>query len=334
MTADLSTRYLGLDLAHPIVPGASPLADDLDTVRRLEDAGAPAIVMRSLFEEQLVAEQVAAHTLLDAPGEAHAEAVSYFPATADYVLGPDSYLDQIRRIREAVDLPVIGSLNGVSPGGWIRHARLIQDAGASALELNMYTLVSNPDIGAAAMEATQLDIVRAIRRELTIPLAVKLSPFYSALPSFVRALETAGADGVILFNRLYEPDIDVETLELDRRLALSHPSELLMRLRWLAILSSRSRLDLAASGGVHDWIGALKAVMAGATAVQMVSALLRHGPSRLTEVVDGLQRWLDQHEYHSLAQARASMNDAHAPDPSAFERANYIDLLQSWHRAG
>ncbi|MFW5921430.1 MAG: dihydroorotate dehydrogenase-like protein [Polyangiales bacterium] len=333
MTVDLRTRYLGLELPHPVMPGASPMVDDLDTVRRLEDAGAAAIVMHSLFEEQLTADQMAAHELYDAPGEGHAEALGYFPATADFALGPDAYLEQIRKIREAVDVPVIGSLNGVSMGGWTHHAQLIEDAGASALELNMYTLPSDPAIDARAMEAQQLEIVRAVHAEVRIPIAVKLSPFYSALPAFVRALEAEGVSGVVLFNRLYEPDIDPESLELDRTLHLSDPSELLVRLRWLAILSSRTELSLAASGGVHDAMGALRAIMAGASAVQMVSALLRHGPRQLANVVTELRTWLEEHEYESLRQATGSMNDARAPDPSAYERANYIHLLQSWHGA-
>lgn len=332
MTVDLKTRYLGLELAHPVMSGASPLVDDLDTVRALEDAGAAAIVMHSLFEEQVVAEQMAAFELLDGPAGGHAEALDYFPTTADYNLGPDAYLDQIRRIREAVDVPVIGSLNGVSVGGWVEHAKLIEQAGAQALELNMYQLVSDPEQDADAIEAGQLQVVRAVRAAIGVPLVVKLSPFYSSLPAFVRALEGEGVEGVIAFNRVYEPDIDPETLALDRRLHLSDPSELLLRLRWLAILSSRFELSLGVSGGVHGAMDALKAVMAGAHGVQMVSALLRHGPAHLRTVVDGLRDWLEEHEYASIDEARGSMNDARAPDPSAYERANYIHLLQSWHR--
>jgi len=333
MTVDLKTRYLGLELDHPIMPGASPLADDLDTVRRLEDAGAAAITMRSLFEEQLNAVQIAFQDFVDGFGEGHAEAMGgYFPSTADYALGPDGYLEQLRRIRAAVRVPVIASLNGVSLGGWTHHARLIEQAGASALELNMYTLVTEPRVNAATVEARQLEVVRAVLDEVTIPVAVKLSPYYSALPSFVHALEEAGVAGVVLFNRLYEADIDPEALELDRKLQLSHPGELLPRLRWLAILSSRAEMSLTCSGGVHDAMGALKAIMAGATAVQMVSALLRHGPAHLTSVIDGLRQWLDEHEYAAIGEACGCMNDARAPDPSALTRANYISLLQSWRR--
>lgn len=327
MSFDMTTTYLGLQLSHPVMPGASPLADDLDTVRRLEDAGAAAICMRSLFEEQLTTQQMISHELFDAPSELNAEALSYFPSTADFALGPDAYLEQLARIRAAVDVPVIGSLNGVSLGGWIDHATLIEQAGASALELNMYNLAADPEVTAAELERRQVEVVRAVRRAVTIPVAVKLSPFYSALPSFVRALEAEGVAGVILFNRLYEPDIDPEQLELDRTLHLSTPSELLLRLRWLAILSSRTKLSLACSGGVHDTLGAIKAIMAGASAVQIVSALLRHGVDRLGQVVRELRAWFEEHEYTSLEEARASMDDAHAPNPSIYQRANYVQLL-------
>lgn len=327
MSFDMTTEYLGLALHNPVMPGASPLADDLDNVRRLEDAGAGAICMRSLFEEQLASQQMSAHEFFDSHGEGHAEALDYFPGTGDFVLGPDAYLEHISKVRDAVDVPVIASLNGVSLGGWIRYATLIEQAGAHALELNMYTLVSDPDRSAASIETEQLEIVRAILSKVSIPVAVKLSPFYSALPNFVRELERLGVAGVILFNRLYEPDIDPEELELERRLYLSTPGELLLRLRWLAILSSRTRVSLAASGGVHTSLGAIKAILAGATAVQMVSALLRNGVDQLAVVIKELGQWFDEHEYANIDEARGSMDDSRAPNPSAYERANYIQLL-------
>lgn len=333
MTVDLSTEYLGLRLAHPIMPGASPLVDDMDDVRRLEDAGAAAIVMHSLFEEQIVAEQMAAHHLLDAPSEGHAEAMGYFPATADHALGPDAYLEQIRRIRDAVDVPVMGSLNGTTVGGWLEHARLIEQAGAHALELNMFQLASDPEVNAGEMERRQVEVVQAVCDAVNIPVAVKLSPFYSALPAFVRSIRQAGASGVLMFNRLYEPDIDPENLELDRVLRLSTPDDLLLRLRWLAVVSPRAEgLSLGCTGGVHGPLHAIKALMAGAHGVQMVSALLQKGPTHLRSVLEGVRTWLQEHEYASVAEARGSMNDARAPDPSAYERANYIHLLSSWHR--
>lgn len=329
---DLSTTYLGLPLAHPFMPGASPLVDDLDVVRRLEDAGAPAIVMHSVFEEQVRAAEDALHHHLDAHTDSFSEASSFFPRAADYRLGPDAYLDQIRRIREAVAVPVIASLNGVTPAGWLEYARRIEQAGAHGLELNVYHLATDPEETGAAVEARTLDILRAVRASVSIPIAVKLSPFHSALAHFAKELEDAGASGLVLFNRFYQPDLDVEALEVSRRLHLSDSSELLLRLRWLAILSARRGLDLACSGGVHEPVDGIKALMAGATSVQLVSALLRHGPGHLAKVVDGVRRWLVEHEYESLDQLRGSMNLARCPDPAGYERGNYIAMLQSYRR--
>jgi dihydroorotate dehydrogenase (fumarate) len=327
---DLSTTYLGFELPHPVIPGASPLADDLDTVRRLEDEGAAAIVMRSLFEEQIAAEQMAAFRYTEEHAGSYAEALSYFPDTDVFALGPDEYLEQIRRIQDAVDVPVIASLNGTTLGGWLDFSRRMQDAGADALELNVYYLATDPAETSAHVESRVVDMLAALKQALSIPVAVKLSPFYSALGHFAAALDQAGADGMVLFNRLYQPDIDVEALEVERRLHLSEPSELLLRLRWLAILSGRVRTSLAASGGVHSSQDAIKAVMCGAHAVQMVSALLKHGPGRLREVREGMAIWLEEHEYESLAQMRGSMSLERCPDPQAYERGNYMELLQSW----
>jgi len=330
---DLSTTWLGLKLSHPVMAGASPLVDELDDVKRLEDAGAPCIQMHSLFEEQLQAEQMAAYKLLDGPGNAYAEAESYFPSTADFKLGPEAYLEQIRKIRQAVKVPVIGSLNGASVGGWLEYAQLIEQAGAAALELNMYSLPSDPTVDAAALEAEQLEIVREVKKKLKIPVGVKLSPFYSSLPHFVARLEKEGVAGVVVFNRLYQPDIDPEGLSLSRTLHLSDRSELNLRLRWLAILSATSSLKLAASGGVAEPIDVVKALMAGANVVQVVSALLRLGPAHLGHLRDGLKTWLEEHEYESVTQLSGSMNLKRSPDPSEYERANYVKLLQSWHGA-
>jgi dihydroorotate dehydrogenase (fumarate) len=333
---DLSTTYLGLRLPHPLMPGASPLADDLDMVKRLEDAGASAIVMRSLFEEQIALEQMGRLHHQEAHAEAHAEAASYFPRPQAYALGPDRYLEQIRRIKKAVAIPVIGSLNGVSAGGWLEHARLIENAGADALELNVYYLSTDPEETAAEAEFKALDIVHAVKKVVAIPLAVKLSPFFSSLPNLACELTRRGADGLVLFNRFYQPDIDVETLEVVQSLHLSDSSELLLRLRWLAILGGRVRASLAASGGVHTALDAIKAVMAGADAVQMVSALLKNGPEHLRRVRRAMETWLAEHEYESLGQMRGSMCLDACPDPSAFERANYVRILQgfcpSWVR--
>lgn len=327
---DLSTRYLGFDLPHPLMPGASPLVDDLDMVRRLEDAGAAAIVLHSLFEEQIEAEENAYHAAVEGPADTFAEAVSYFPRGDEYKLGPDKYLEQVWRIRDAVGVPVIASLNGTTAAGWLQHARLLAEAGAHALELNVYYVATDPDETSDAVEQRVVDVLTTVKRAVTIPVAVKLSPFYSSFARLARRLDEAGADGLIVFNRFYQPDIDLEQLEVVPKLSLSNPSELLPRLRWLAILSGRVRASLAVTGGVHDAEGALKAVMAGAHAVQMVSALLREGPEVLRRVREDLERWLVEHEYESLEQAQGSMSLERCPDPSAFERGNYMRVLQSW----
>ena len=326
---DLRTRYLGLELDHPFMPGASPLVDDLGTVRRLEDAGASAIVMHSLFEEQLTGERE--QTLRAAEAETgFAEATSFFPGASEFRLGPVEYLEQLRRIKAAVAVPVIASLNGVTVSGWLEHAALIEQAGADALELNVYQVVTNGDEDAATVEGRTLEIVSEVRRRVKIPLAVKLSPFHSALTHFARALEDAGANGAVLFNRFYQPDIDPEALEVLPRLVLSDPGELLLRLRWLAVLSGRVHLDLACSGGVHGILDGVKAILAGAAAVQTVSAILRHGPGQLTALRDGVAEWFESHGYDSVTQARGSMNLVRCPDPAAFERGNYVRVLQSW----
>lgn len=329
---DLSTTYLGMNLAHPIVPGAGPMADDLDTVKRLEDAGAPMIVMRSLFEEQLVEEQLAAQHTFDASSHLSAEATSFLPVPHGLALGPEEYLEQLRRLVESVGVPVVASLNGTTPGGWLEFSRLMEQAGASALELNVYQLSTDPEDSAHNLEERVARMVSAVKAQVEIPVAVKLSPFFSSLVHFARRLETAGADGLILFNRFYLPDINVEELEVERSLPLSRPRELALRLLWLAIVSGSFGGSLAASGGVHDSVGALKAVMSGAHAVQVVSTLLLEGPGKLTELRDGLARWLEEHEYDSLAQAHASMSIEKCPDPRMYERSNYIRIVGSWGR--
>ena len=327
---DLATNYLGLKLKHPLMPGASPLVDDLDTVKKLEDAGASAIVMRSLFEEQIVREQVSTFVHMETHGYSFGEALTYFPSPEAFVLGPDEYLEQIARIKQAVAVPVIASLNGYTPGGWLDYARLMEEAGADALELNVYQLATNPDEDARALEDRTLQMVQEVRGAVRIPLAVKLSPFYTALAQFARRLDDEGANGLVLFNRFYQPEIDVEELQVRRRLHLSHPSELPLRLRWLAILSGKLRCSLAASGGVHGVEDVVQAIMTGADAVQVVSALLQRGPGRLAELREGLSQWLEEHEYDSLQQMRGSLNLQSCPDPRIFERANYMLMLQSW----
>src|SRR6516165_6009046 len=288
---NLSTTYMGFQLPHPLVPGASPLTDDLDAVRRLEDAGAPMIVMHSLFEEQVLREELAVTRSIETPKESYAEALNYLPEPADFELGPDEYLEQLRKGKAAVSVPVIASLNGTTLGGWLRYAQLLQEAGADGLELNLYELALDPAETGAAVERRGLDVVRAGKKSVQIPVAVKLSPFSSSIGNYARELDEAGADALVLFNRFYQPDIDVEQQEL-LRVNLSSPAELLLRLRWVGVLSGRVRPSLAVTGGVHTAIDVVKAVMAGAHATQLVSALLQHGPDYLRRVRRDLERWL------------------------------------------
>jgi dihydroorotate dehydrogenase (fumarate) len=327
---DLSTTYLGLKLPHPLMPGASPMVDDLDTVRRLEDAGAAAIVMHSLFEEQIVHEEVGQHLHLATTSESSAEALTYFPGPAAFTLGPEEYLELIARLKAAVDVPVVASLNGTTPESWVEYARLIEHAGADALEINFYYLATDPIENGEDVERRTIAVAAAVREALVIPVAVKLSPFYSSMANLARSLDGLGIDGLVLFNRFYQPDLDLENLEVVPSLHLSDPSELLLRLRWLAILAGRVKSSLIVSGGVHSAIDAIKAVMAGADAVQMVSALLRHGPEHLRLVLGEMEVWLGEHDYNSLSEARGSLSHARCPNPGALERANYMRILQSW----
>ena len=327
---DLTTTYLGLPLAHPLITGASPLVDDLDVVRRLEDAGAAAITMHSLFEEQLRGEAAATWQSMDLHAEAHPEAASYFPHAQEYALGPDQYLEQIRRIKAAVRVPVIASLNGVSAEGWTSYASQIEQAGADALELNVYLLATDPTESGAEIEHRVLEIARLVRTQVRIPVAMKLSPHFSSVAHLAAGLDRTGINGLVLFNRFYQPDIDIETLTVTPALRLSDPSELLLRIRWLAILSGRVRASLAASGGVHRASDVVKAVMAGAHAVQLVSSLLTGGPERLATLRRDLAEWMAEHEYASIAEMRGSMSLSRCPDPMAFERGNYMRILQTW----
>ncbi len=327
---DLTTSYLGLRLANPVVPGASPMADELDTVRRLEDAGAPAIVLRSLFEEQIALEAMDEHYSLDAHGESFAEAASYFPSADAFVLRGDQYLEHLRDIKAAVHIPVIGSLNGTTRGGWLDYARLIEQAGADALELNVYRIATDLSMKGADLEREMLDIVRELKAHLRIPLALKLSSSYTSLANVAWELDQAGADGLVLFNRFYQPDIDVNDLAVARTIHLSSSAELLPRLHWVAILAGRVRASLAVTGGVHTALDVVKATMAGAHATQMVSALLMHGPEHLRHVLDELRAWMTQHEWASLDDMRGNMSLEKVPDPAAYERGNYMMLLQGW----
>jgi dihydroorotate dehydrogenase (fumarate) len=326
---DLSTTYLGLKLPHPLMPGASPLVNDLDTVRRLEDAGASAVVLHSLFEEQILSEQFREVQDVEVPEETFPEALTYHPHRDEYVaIGPDQYLERVRKIKETVGVPVIASLNGVSTGAWVEYASKCEQAGADALELNVFFLATSPEESCETVENRLMEAVRAVKGATTIPLAVKLSPFFSSLPNLVKGLAEARADGVVLFNRFYEPDIDIEELEVTPRLRLSSSAELLLRLHWLAILSGRVALSLAATGGVHTATDAIKAIMAGAHGVQMVSALLKNGPEHLRTVRDEMASWMEKHEYDSIDQMRGNMSLLKSPDPAAFERVNYMRILQ------
>ena len=330
---DLSTTYLGLRLANPIVPGASPLGDEIDTVRRLEDAGAPAIVLRSLFEEQITLEAMDEHLNVDAHGDSFAEAASYFPSSQAFVLRADQYLGHLAKVKAAVQIPVIGSLNGTTPGGWLEYGKQIEQAGADALELNVYRIATDLHTKGGDLERQTLEVVRELKRTMRIPLAVKLSSSYTSLANFVYELDQAGADGVVLFNRFYQPDIDVKELSVARSIHLSDSAELLPRLHWMAILAGRVNASLAVTGGVHTALDVVKATMAGAHATQMVSALLAHGPVYLKRVLRDLVAWMDEHEWATLSEMRGNMSLQKVPDPEAYERANYMMLLQSWRSA-
>jgi len=326
---NLTSTYLGLELKNPIVCGSSPLGTKPDTVRELADAGVAAVVLPSLFEEE-IQQELAAHMAMEARGESFAEAMSYQPRPEGYHIGPDRYLDLVRRVKEAVQIPVIGSLNGSTAGGWTRYARKIADAGADALELNVFHLATDPAEDGAAVEQRAIDIVRAVKAEVSIPVAIKLSAFYSSIANLAARLEAAGADGIVIFNRFYQPDIDVEALDVVPNLRLSSSDELRLRLRWLAILSGRVKGSLSATGGAHTALDVIKAVMAGADTVQLVSALLIHGPDHVRRILDAIVLWMRDHDYESISQMRGSMSLAKSSQPSALARANYMKVLDSW----
>jgi dihydroorotate dehydrogenase (fumarate) len=327
---NIRTTYLGLELAHPFMVGACPATGEIGGLRRIEDAGASAVVLRSLYAEQLRAESVATHQAIANPAESYSEALSYLPAPDEFVLGPDDYLQHVAGAKVALDIPVIASLNGVEPGPWLEYATRMQEAGADAIELNLYDVVTDPGLSAADVEDRALQIMRELRTRTRLPIAVKLSPFYTALPNFAARLIDAGATGLVLFNRFFEPDINTEELEIVPHLALSNQSELLLRLRWLAILSGAFDCPLAVTGGVHDEHDAVKAIMAGAHAVQLVSAVFIQGEQVFATMRDALADWLEEHEYASLDVMRGSMNMDRGPNPAALTRAQYVRQLQTW----
>jgi dihydroorotate dehydrogenase (fumarate) len=330
MTIDLSTTYLGLTLKNPLVASASPLTEDLGNIRRMEDAGAAAVVMHSLFEEQINLESQELDRYLSHGTESFAESLTYFPDLTDYNLGPDKYLEHLRRAKAAVGIPVIGSLNGVSTGGWIRYAKMMQEAGADALELNVYYIPTNPELTSAQVEQMYLDLVRDVKATLKIPVAVKLGHSFTALANLARRLDQVGANGLVLFNRFYQPDFDLEKLEAVPALTLSSSYELLLRLHWVAILYGKIRADLAVTGGVHTAQDVLKAMMAGARVAMMTSALLKNGIGHLRNLPGSLLAWMEEHEYASIRQMQGSMSYRSVANPAAFERANYMKVLSSY----
>jgi dihydroorotate dehydrogenase (fumarate) len=331
MSVDLSTSYLGLDLAHPVMPSASPLTGDIDHIHALVEAGAPAIVLPSLFEEQIEHNEMAVHHSLGLGAEGFAETPDgFFPQLDDYNTGPQDYLQLIRRAKQEAGIPIIASLNGTTHGGWTLYARILADEGVDALEINTYQVAANVDLSAAQVETGYLSLVEVVKKAIDVPLAVKIGPYFSSTAHMARRLVDAGANALVIFNRFYQPDIDIESLQVVPRLVLSDPSELRLVLRWLAILHGRIDGDLAATTGIHGAEDAVKATLAGATVVMMASALLRHGASRLTETRDGLAAWLEQGAFESVTQARGSMSHQAVPDPSSFERAGYMQTLTSY----
>ncbi len=328
--ADLTTTWLGLRLRSPLVVAACPIARDPAAAQQAVIAGAGAIVMHSLFEEQLAEEQMAVHRLIDSQIDLNAEASSFMPEAGPFLLDGEGYLAEFARLRAAVDVPVVASLNGATPGGWTRYAKRLADAGANSLELNLYDIATDALDGADAVERRQLALVETVVSAVSIPVAVKLSPFYSALPDFVRQLETAGARGVTLFNRLYEPQVDIETLEIRRQLEFSTAADLPQRLHALAVLSTTGDLSLACSGGVHDGAHAAQAIACGAHVVQVASALLAFGPDRMAGLTDELRQWLDARGYSRSTDLRGVLNLNRSPDPAAWTRLNYIRTLDGW----
>jgi dihydroorotate dehydrogenase (fumarate) len=319
---DLATTYLGMRLPHPLIVGAGPLGDDLDTVRALEDAGAALLVLRSLYEEEIIGEQIDAFNFVESHTESFAEAGSFEPDSAT-VVGPDEYLEHLRRVKSAVGIPVMGSLNGSTPGGWISYARQLEQAGADGIELHTYHAASDMSQAAADVERQFIELVREVKRNVRIPVAVKLAPLLTAFAHFAKQLDVAGADGLVLFTRFHKADIDVENLEVVRTLPLSDSSDLAMRLRGAAILSGRIDASIAVTGGVHTAVDVIKATMAGAHVTQMVSALLRHGPDHLCTVRREIEAWMEEREWTSLDEMRGNMSLGRIPDPAAFERANF-----------
>lgn len=330
MTVDLTCDYLGMTLSSPIVAAACPLTGDVDVLKRLEDSGAGAAVLPSLFEEQIEFEEWSFGGLVDFGANSYAEATSYFPEMDTYNAGPDDYLESVEQARAAVSMPVIASLNGVTPGGWTRYAKLMEEAGASALELNMYNLVTDANLTAADVEERYLELVSSICATIDIPLAVKIGPFFSSLPNFAKRLVEAGADGLVLFNRFFQPDLDVEKMEINPQLELSRRAEVRLPMRWIAILDPQIDVSLAANSGVHTALDIFKMLLVGADIAMIAAVIIRHGPEHVAKLLTDLQKLLTEHGYTSVKQFRGSFNHRNTPNPSAFERNNYMKALTTY----
>ena len=328
---NLETNYLGLKLKSPLVPSASPMSKDMAQVKRLEDAGASAIVMYSLFEEQIARENQALDHFTNIASNSYAEALTYFPEPNQYHnLEAEDYLEHIRKIKETVDIPVIASLNGVSEGGWMSYAKKMQEAGADALELNIYYIAADPEMTSQKVEDMYVNDLKAVKESVTIPVSIKLGPYFSAFANMAKRLEDAGADGLVLFNRFYQPDIDLESKEIAPSLELSNSFEKRLPLRWIAMLRPHLKCSLAATTGIHSAEDVVKMIMVGADVTQMASTLLREGCDKLFNIVEEMKIWMEQNEYESVAQMKGAMSSASVADPTSFERANYIRILQSY----
>lgn len=331
---DLTTTYLGMDLKNPIVPSASPLSEKIDNIKKMEDHGAAAVVLYSLFEEEIEHEEMELHYHTTRGSDIYPEALSYYPEHEEYLTGPDLYLEHIRKAKEAVDIPIIGSLNGITKGGWLKYAKEMEEAGADALELNIYFLATDPEKNAREIEDNYIEILEEVKRNIEIPVAVKLSPFFSSIAEMAHRLDMGGADGLVLFNRFYQPDIDLDRLEVVPNVLLSTPMDMRLPLRWIGILHDQVKLDLAATSGIHNAEDALKMIMAGANVTQMASALLKYGISRIKSVLVDMEHWMEINEYESIRQMHGSMSHKAVGNPGDFERANYIKMLQSYTMEG
>jgi dihydroorotate dehydrogenase (fumarate) len=327
---DLSTTYMGMKLKNPIVPSASPLSRHVDNVKRMEDAGAAAVVLYSLFEEQIVHESLALDHFISHGEHTYAEALSYFPTLNEFNLGPNEYLEHIFRVKQAVDIPVIASLNGVSLGGWIEYAKWMEQAGADGLELNLYFVVTNPDLTSDAVEQDYVDVLTAVKQAITIPVAMKLSPYFSSLPNLARRLDQAGADALVMFNRFYQPALDIDALEVVPHLVLSSPEESKLPIRWVAILYGHLTASMAVTSGIHTPENVIQAIMAGADVTNVCSMLLKSNVAKMDWLIRSVTWWMEEHGYHSLAEMKGSLSQKSCAEPGAFERANYMKALNEF----